>query len=135
MVHISVAQFEVEYRTECIPPVGRERTAVKLHLAYQVSIDDAHGTTRSPLGTEVVDVGNFHTVQIKPVFRWRTASYYQVIAVSAGRKSHTRIRLYDSGDVTVGTRTFFYLLQTDDAQSHRTGDVTSEGRTRHRHFL
>ena len=59
-----------------------ESTGVEIDFTYQVGIEDTYGTTGSSLRAEMVDVGNFYSVQIETVFRRGTATYNQVVAVA-----------------------------------------------------
>ena len=65
----------------------------------------------------MVDVRNFYPIQIETVLRRTTASHNQIVTVTDGRKSHSRIILHHLWDVAVGTRSLLYLLQTNDPQA------------------
>ena len=62
--------------------VDWESTGVEIDFTYQVGIEDSHRTTGGSLRTEVIDIGNFHSIQVETVFRRRTTAHNQVIAVS-----------------------------------------------------
>ena len=59
-----------------------ESTGVEIDFTYQVGIEDSHRTTGGSLRTEVIDIGNFHSIQVETVFRRRTTAHNQVVAVS-----------------------------------------------------
>ena len=93
-LHVAIAQTEIQHTAQGIAPVGREGPAVKLHTTNQVGINQSDRPAGSSLGTEMVDVRNFHSIQIETVFRRPTASHNQIVTVTDGRKSHSRIILH-----------------------------------------
>ena len=68
----------------------------------------------------MIDIRYFYPIKVKTVFRWSTTTYNQIIPVADGRKSNSRIVLYHTGYVTIGTGCFFYLLQTNYTKADRT---------------
>ena len=93
MLHISVAQLEIKNGTKCVSSISGESTSVEIDFTYQVGIKDSHRTAGCSLRTEVIDIGYFHSVQIKTVFRRRTTAHNQVVAVADRREGNSRIRL------------------------------------------
>ena len=129
MLHVSVAQFEIKHGAKCVPSISGKSTGIEIYFTYQVGIKDSHRTAGCSLRAEVIDIGYFHSVQIETVFRRRPTAYNQVIAVADRREGNSRIRLNNTRNVSIGSRTLFYLLQSDDAQADRTFQVAPERRS------
>ena len=62
VLHISVAQLEIKNGTKCVSSISGESTGVEIDFTYQVGIEDSHRTTGGSLRTEVIDIGNFHSI-------------------------------------------------------------------------
>lgn len=67
VLHISVAQLEIKNGTKCVSSISGESTGVEIDFTYQVGIEDSHRTTGGSLRTEVIDIGNFHSIQVETV--------------------------------------------------------------------
>ena len=66
--HVSVTQFEVEHRAERISFIRRKSSGIEVHFTYQIGIENTYRTARCSLCTEMVDIGNLYSVQVKAVF-------------------------------------------------------------------
>ena len=69
VLHISVAQLEIKNGTKCVSSISGESTGVEIDFTYQVGIEDSHRTTGGSLRTEVIDIGNFHSIQVETDFQ------------------------------------------------------------------
>ena len=82
MLHVSVAQFEIKHGAKRVSSVSGKSTCIEIYFTDQVGIENPHRTAGGSLCAEVIDIGNFHSVQIETVFRRRTTAHNQVVAVS-----------------------------------------------------
>ena len=61
-LRISILEGYVHHGAESSSPVGRERTGIEADFTHQVRVQYADRTTGCALGSEMVDVGNFNSV-------------------------------------------------------------------------
>ena len=125
---IAVVEAEIEHRTQGSRTVGGECSRIEIDFPHQVGIDDAHGTSRSSLRGEMVDVGNLDAIHEIAVLRRTSTSHYQVIPITDGREGDTREGAYHPRDVPVGTRYLLDVLHTDDEEAHGAFRSPSHGR-------
>ena len=95
-------------------------STIEFHITYQVGIYQSHRSSGSSLRTEMVDIWNLYSIKIESVFGWSTTTHNEVISISYRRKGHTGIVLYNPGNITVGSGSFLYFLQTYNSQADRT---------------